>query len=185
MWRRITKSTFFSITCIHSRPGVFSAYANTIPNSFSVSQDYPKNTAHVFDVHHTVHPSLNPCVSREPTLSSRLSPNIHPLPLCCPVLRSQLEKWRHECASKYFVRARELRTFALEENSESDKDKREGAGDACITSGLLAGEEKNCHRLHRLLDRRGEKRKLASKVVSFERCRRACACIVLQHVYPY
>lgn len=37
----------------------------------------------------------------------------------------------------------------------------EGAGGACITSGL-AGEEKNCRRLYELLDRRGNERTLVS-----------------------
>lgn len=51
----------------------------TTPN-ISEGHDSPENTAHVFDVPHIVHPSLNPCVSREPT------PNTQPLPL--PALSS-------------------------------------------------------------------------------------------------
>lgn len=44
-----------------------------------------------------------------------------------------------------------------------NRDGVEGAGGACITSGL-AGEEKNCRRLYELLDRRGNERILVSQI---------------------
>lgn len=134
---------------------LFLAPTPTTPNILE-GHDSPENTAHVFDIPHTSFIRLSTLAFRE--YQPRTPIRFHHPP--CPPQPAR-EMATRMCPNP-FARARiaDSRWKKIPRAIRINATEWKVPGGACITSGLT-GEEKNCHQLHRLLDRRGEKRMLA------------------------
>lgn len=112
-------------------------------------RDSAENTAHVLDVPHTVHPS-HPFSRPPPAFQENQPPDTtrFPLPPRCPPQPAR-EMVIRMCPSLPPARTgiADSRRKEIPGTIRINRDGMEGAGGACITSGL-AGEEKNCRRLY-------------------------------------